>query len=243
MARILVMTDNPLLACALRDMAADMGLAVPHQWHWACAKGSLPLFSSSGIEIDEMRLNGFPGEYWERFDLVISAHCKQLFPAEMVRTVRCINIHPGLNPHNRGWFPQVFSILNGLPVGATIHEIDEQLDHGAIIAQEEVPVHAWDTSKDVYDRVQKAEISLLREHLPTILSGTYKTTLPATEGNINLKKDFNSLLRLDVNEQMTMGQAIDRLRALTHLPYRNAYFIDPKSGKKVFVSIYLQPES
>jgi methionyl-tRNA formyltransferase len=243
MARILVMTDNPLLACALRDMAHEMGLGMMHQWHWACAKGSLPMFSASGISMEEMSLKEIPGGYWKQYDLVISAHCKQLFPPEMVRAVRCINIHPGLNPHNRGWYPQVFSILNGRPVGATIHEIDEELDHGAIIAQHEVPVHAWDTSKDVYDRVQQAEVQLLRQHLAAIIAGTYSATPPAAEGNINLKKDFNALLCINADEQMTMGQAIDRLRALTHRPYRNAYFIDPHTGKKVFVSIDLQPEA
>lgn len=242
MARIMVITDNPLLACALRDMAIGMGLDTAHQWQWACAKGSLPMFSFSGIAMEEMILKETTGRYWQQYDLVMSAHCKQLFPADMVRTVRCVNIHPGLNPHNRGWYPQVFSILNGLPVGATIHEIDDELDHGAIIAQEEVPIHAWDTSKDVYDRVQQAEIRLLREHLQAIIAGTYKATPPATEGNLNLKRDFNALLHIDLDEQLTMGEAIDRLRALTHRPYRNAYFVDPMTGKRVFVSIDLKPE-
>ena len=62
----------------------------------------------------------------ENFDVVISGHCKQLFPEKLVNGALCINIHPGLNPHNRGWFPQVFSILNGKPLGATIHVIDEE---------------------------------------------------------------------------------------------------------------------
>ena len=41
------------------------------------------------------------------YDLIISLHCKQLFPSSLVEKVKCINIHPGLNPNNRGWFPQV----------------------------------------------------------------------------------------------------------------------------------------
>src|SRR5688572_12038992 len=99
------------------------------------------------------------------YDLVISAHCKQLFPATLISGVTCINIHPGLNPYNRGWYPQVFSIINGLPLGATLHEIDEDIDHGAIIDQEKVEVEAWDTSIDAYNKVLQAEQVILRRSL------------------------------------------------------------------------------
>ena len=46
-------------------------------------------------------------------------------------------------------FQQVFSILNKLPVGVTIHEMDEQLDHGIIIVQKEINIFSWETSCDV----------------------------------------------------------------------------------------------
>src|ERR1035441_6956770 len=67
------------------------------------------------------------------FGLVISLHCRQIFPQALVSGIRCINFHPGFNPHNRGWFPHVFSMINGKPAGITIHEMDEQIDHGLII--------------------------------------------------------------------------------------------------------------
>ena len=172
-------------------------------------------------------------------NLVISLHCKQLFPKELVESVRCVNVHPGLNPFNRGWFPQVFSILNGLPTGATIHEIDEHLDHGNIIAQKEVPNFKWDTSIDIYDRVLEAELELIQQHLSSILDGSYATTQPSTEGNVNLKKDFDKLCQLDLNKKQTVSETIDLLRALTHGTYQNAYFIDPESGEQVYISVKL----
>ena len=51
-------------------------------------------------------------EWMRHYKVGISAHCKQIFPAKLVENVRCYNIHPGYNPYNRGWFPQVFSIIN-----------------------------------------------------------------------------------------------------------------------------------
>ena len=174
------------------------------------------------------------------YDLIISAHCKQLFPDELTTRCTCINIHPGLNPYNRGWYPQVFSILNGLPLGATIHVIDAEIDHGDIIDQKEVPVYQWDTSLDAYNRVQQTEEELVRRSLESILEGTYRTTKPSEEGKVNLRKDFDALREIDLNEQISFGQAIDRLRALTHGQFKNAYFYDKATGKKVNVSIHLE---
>jgi len=178
----------------------------------------------------------------EHFDVVISGHCKQLFPAQLVNGTRCINIHPGLNPHNRGWFPQVFSILNGKPLGATIHVIDEELDHGPILAQKEVPVFSWDTSLSAYQRVQEAEKKLIQDCLEDILFSRCSAN-KASSGNVNLKRDFNALCELDLEEVLTMKEAIDKLRALSHPPYNNAYFKAQEDQRKVFVSLSLEPEN
>jgi methionyl-tRNA formyltransferase len=176
------------------------------------------------------------------YDLVFSLHCKQLFPDELVKKIRCINVHPGYNPYNRGWFPQVFSILNKMKAGATIHEIDEQLDHGPIIARKEVVIEAWDTSLTAYNKVQQAEIELLEENIENIIAGNYKTFKPEEEGNVNLKKDFAALCKLDLKETVTIAEAIDKLRALTHGEYKNAWFEHPVTGQKIYVSIQLEPK-
>jgi methionyl-tRNA formyltransferase len=177
------------------------------------------------------------------YDLVISAHCKQIFPDELVNKVKCINIHPGYNPYNRGWYPQVFSILNGKPLGATIHEIDEQLDHGGIIDRELVEVKRSDTSLTAYNRVQQAEFRLMEKNLKSILDNTYKVSSPEEEGNINFRKDFFALQEINLDEAITFSKAIDRLRALSHPPYKNAYFIDPNNGKRVWIKITLEEDA
>ena len=188
-----------------------------------------------------LRLKDQGRDFYESYDLFLSLHSKQLFPTELVENHLCINVHPGLNPFNRGWFPQVFSILNGLPCGVTIHKMDAELDHGPILWQEEVPLFASDTSKDVYDRILKKELELLENHLGDLLAGNFSLTPMPHEGNINYKADFDALCRIDRDEPATYGAVIDRLRALTHAPYENAYFIDD-DGKKVYVGIILRKE-
>jgi len=188
-----------------------------------------------------LRLKEQGRDFYEQYDLFLSLHSKQLFPAELVENHFCVNVHPGLNPHNRGWFPQVFSILNGLPVGVTIHQMDAELDHGPILWQEALPIRAEDTSRDIYDRILAKEIEMLEQHLPDLLAGSYTPTPMEREGNINYKSDFDALCRIDRDEPATYGQVIDRLRALTHAPYENAYFLDD-DGKKVYVGITLRKE-
>ena len=170
------------------------------------------------------------------YDLAISIHCKQLFPRQLIEKVRCINVHPGYNPINRGWYPQVFAIVNNLDIGATIHEIDEELDSGKIIARKKVKKYSYDTSLSLYTRVVDQEVLLLREHIHLILTSDYHTVRPENRGNLFLKKDFDKICNLDLDEKLTMGEAINKLRALTHGDYKNAYFFNT-DGDKIYVSL------
>ena len=172
------------------------------------------------------------------YDLIISAHCKKIFPSKLVNSFRCINIHPGLNPYNRGWFPQVFSLINKLPIGATIHEVDEKIDHGPIIFQEEVEIESTDTSFSLYNKIIKKEIELFEINFNDIINNSYKTTIPKREGNLNLKKDFDNLCELDLNNVDTLENHINILRALTFDKYKNAFFFD-KNGDKIYLSLKL----
>lgn len=178
----------------------------------------------------------------KNFDLVFSIHCKQIFPAHLVNGVKCINIHPGYNPITRGWYPQVFAIIYDLPAGATIHEIDTKLDHGKIIARGIVEKEIFDTSETLYKKILEMEIALLGQHLGPIINNTYKTIVPETDGNLFLKKDFKNLLQLELQEQITVADFIKRLRALTHGNFKNAFFIDPETKKKIYVGLTLQIE-
>ena len=73
------------------------------------------------------------------------------------------------------------------------------------------------------------------------VDGTYDAVAPREEGNVNYKKDFDRLRHINLLQEGTFGELIDRLRALTHNDFRNAYFVD-SSGKKIFVKISLTPE-
>ena len=226
----LILTDNFYgreLACELQIRYGSIAI-------FQSPKGPLP-------NVPRLNVKERASEIVDQYDLVISIHCKQLFPPSLVRSVRCVNVHPGFNPYNRGWYPQVFSIINGKKAGVTIHEIDEELDHGPIIVQEECPVEAWDTSGSVYARLMKLERDMVLQHFAAIRDGSYKAEAPSEEGNLNLRRHFDDLCQLDMGERASFEEFLNRLRALTHDEFRNAWFFD-RSGRKVFVRVVLEPD-
>jgi methionyl-tRNA formyltransferase len=152
-----------------------------------------------------------------------------------------VNLHPGLNPYNRGWYPQAFSIVNGLPAGATIHIMDREIDHGDVIDQSEVEVKPHETSLEVYNKILEAEEDLIRKNIKSIVSGSYETRRPCGKGNYNGIKDYRKLCELDLEHYGTLREHLDTLIALTHKGFKNAYFRNDDK-KKIYVSIMLELE-
>jgi len=190
------------------------------------------LETSSKVNLDDKNII-------DQYNLIISAHCKKLFPSKLTKSVRCINIHPGLNPYNRGFYPQAFSLVNKLPIGATIHEMDEEIDNGPIIVQERIKIESTDTSFSLYKKIIRKEIELLENNFDKIIQNNYSAKPPSTSGNLNLKMHFDKLCKLDLDNVDTFENHINILRALTFDGYDNAYYID-NDGQKVFIEISLQ---
>lgn len=232
--KVLIFTDNLQMYKSFLAIIEGKNLHELHDFSYSCSIGNGIFATISNVH--EQRIRDNVVALIKTYDLIISCHSKQIFPEELVNNVRCINIHPGLNPYNRGWFPQVFSIINKLPVGVTIHEMDAEIDHGNIIIQEELLIQKHDTSLTSYEKILSLETKLLVDHIETIIDNLYVSKAMKFEGNYNSKTDFNELCKLDLEEQCTMSGAIDKLRALSHGDYKNAYFIDG-NGDKIYISI------
>ena len=243
MKEVLVVSDNPLLVDFFMKLCVEMGVNkianVKYQYS-AINKNPSEMISLGATPIDLKNLRSVYNAKNE-YDLIISLHCKQIFPSDLVSSVTCINVHPGFNPYNRGWYPQIFSILNKKQAGATIHLMDEEVDHGEIIDQIKVEVKSNDTSLDVYERVFEAEKVLIRDNLLCMIRGEYTSTAPSEEGNYNSIKDFKSLCELNLTDVASLGEHIDLLRALSHGEFKNAYFFD-EAGRKIFIRVVLDVE-
>ena len=237
MKRVCVVTDNEFL-CNELEMIRKQKCPEYYFDYFYSFNNRSPWHPTS-YQIKPICLKNQDDSFFSNYDLFLSIHCKQIFPEIMVNNYRCINVHPGLNPNNRGWFPQVFSIINKKPVGVTIHEMDNLLDHGPIIYSQRVEINNHETSEDVYKKITQTEIVLLKENLKDLVDGNYHKTPMSTEGNINYKSDFIDLCKLDLNATMKVGEVIDILRATSFGGYDNAFFTDSQ-GRKIYVSISLK---
>ena len=230
--RILFFSDNPAIMDSLVAFADAQPWA--DQVDLACSPGG-PLDGRTSIA--PVKLKDEASRIVNRYGIVISGHCTQIFPASMVRSILCVNLHPGYNPESRGWYPQVFSIIYGHRIGFTVHVMSEEVDAGPIILREEVRTHIWDTSRTVYDRVVDAEIASIPRWLPSVIAGDFVTAPPEGPGNYFSKADFRDACELSLSETATFHEFYNRLRATSHSPYRNTFFNDPETGRKVFLRL------
>jgi len=72
-----------------------------------------------------------------------------------------VNSHPGIIPLSRGLDSFKWAILNGDPLGITIHLIDSEVDKGEILLIKETPVFKSDTLESLARRHYEMEIELL----------------------------------------------------------------------------------
>ena len=83
-------------------------------------------------------------------------------------------MHPTLLPRHRGRAAIPWTILTGLArTGVTLFEIvDPTADSGPIIGRREVEVAPDETATTLYDKLLRAHVELIREHVPQIAEGT-----------------------------------------------------------------------
>jgi phosphoribosylglycinamide formyltransferase-1 len=88
---------------------------------------------------------------------------------------RILNIHPSLLPAFPGLEAQEQAFAYGVKVsGCTVHFVDEELDHGAIIVQKTVPVLEGDDEHTLAARILEQEHIAYSEAIRMVLEANYE---------------------------------------------------------------------
>ncbi len=88
---------------------------------------------------------------------------------------RILNIHPSLLPAFPGLEAQQQAFAYGVKVsGCTVHFVDEELDHGAIIVQKAVPVLDDDDEHSLATRILEQEHLAYTEAIRIVLAGDFE---------------------------------------------------------------------
>jgi len=129
------------------------------------------------------------------------------------------NIHPGLLPWGRCYYPVFWALWADEPAGCTLHEIDAGIDTGPIVAQCVVPKYDWDTGGSLHQRVSESEKGLFLEYWPRIMAGDMPEAVPQVgKGSFHLKQEFFDL-RLYGAQGLTAPEMLKLIRCLSHPDY------------------------
>ncbi|MDQ4096435.1 MAG: phosphoribosylglycinamide formyltransferase, partial [Actinomycetota bacterium] len=110
----------------------------------------------------------------ERIDVVCLAGYMRIIGPQVVRAFwgRMLNVHPALLPA----FPGAHAVRDALTwgtkvTGCTVHFVDEEVDHGPIVAQETVPILDDDDESSLHARIQETEHRIYPASLRLLLEG------------------------------------------------------------------------
>jgi phosphoribosylglycinamide formyltransferase-1 len=112
-----------------------------------------------------------------KVDLVCLAGYMRLLSPWFVRQFphRILNIHPSLLPAFPGLEAQQQAFAYGVKVaGCTVHFVDEELDHGAIIVQKAVPVLETDDEHSLAERILEQEHIAYSEAVNLVLNREFR---------------------------------------------------------------------
>ncbi len=131
---------TPALVVTQPDKPAERGLQLkaPPVKEWADARG-IPVIQPENLK------SGHP-ELEKDFDVFVVGAYGKMLPQEVLAIPRrgTLNIHPSLLPRYRGPSPIETAILDDAKeTGVSIILLDEETDHGPVLAQERIVPEAW----------------------------------------------------------------------------------------------------
>jgi len=145
------------------------------------------------------------------------------------------NLHASLLPQYRGAAPINWAIINGeIKTGNTTFFIDEKIDTGAIILQEELEISNNESAGELHDRLMHNGAQLVAETINLIENGKIETTT---------QPDYEPKTAYKLNKENTKidwtasGKTIHNLiRGLS--PYPSAWCTLINDGKELAVKIH-----
>jgi phosphoribosylglycinamide formyltransferase-1 len=138
-----------------------------------------------GVETAVLEPGGFPSRdahdeaivetlHRHRIDVVVLAGYMRILGHAVVEAFRdrIVNVHPALLPAFPGARAIDDALAHGVRVtGVTVHLVDEEVDHGPILAQEAVTVVDDDTAATLAARIHEVEHRLLPAATTALLEG------------------------------------------------------------------------
>ncbi len=175
-------------------------------------------------------------------DLIVVVAYGQIIPSSVIYLPKyhSINVHFSLLPKYRGASPVQWAILNGeIKTGLTIFELNEKMDEGDILVQEEVEILPGEKAFELESRLAEKGAKLLIKTISEIdrikpvkqdhSQATYAPRLRKEDGRIDWRKDALFIER--------------QVRAMTPWPSAYTFFKEKRIKIKEGTKLDLKSES
>ncbi len=194
------------------------------------------------LEPHEIKSEEFAQTLGATWDMFVVASYGKIIPRSILDTPRygTLNVHPSLLPKLRGASPLQGAILDDIPVGSTyetgvtIMQIDDEVDHGPIVAQEKIKIINWPIKgSELEETLGILGGKLLVKTIPEWIAGnitpheqdhdqaTYTKKLTKESGHINPETDPERMYR--------------KIRAFDIWP--RAFFLTNRNGREVRIVV------
>lgn len=228
---------RPDLIVTAPDRPAGRGLVetAPKVKIWA-EKQNIPVLQPTEVKSDTFRKE-IESHIGRRPDLyIVSAYGKILPKALIEQPVHgTINVHPSLLPHFRGATPLESAILADVhDTGVTVMRIDEDLDHGPILAQEKIDLPLWPVDADTLGmKLATLGGTLIATILPELFDGSLRE-IPQDHTQATFTKKIK---KEDGLIDLNADGYINFLKWHAYRGWPGIYFFVEKGGKNIRVSI------
>lgn len=120
----------------------------------------------------------------------------------------CFNTHPSFLPYGRGRDPIIWTILNEWPAGATFHLIEQDIDSGPILYQEEIDWELPITGINLYEKVLITCLHVFEVGLQRLIDGQFSLQ-SQSEAEVVTRKRTDTESKRDIStkelSEMTGG--------------------------------------
>ena len=151
-------------------------------------------------------------------------------------TYGTFNLHASLLPQYRGAAPINWAIINGeTKTGVTTFFIDEKIDTGAIILQEETRIEKEDNVEDLHDRLMHLGAHLVIKTVERIQQGNFETTKQVNSDDL---KDAHKIHRetCEIDWNQSLNDLYNFVRGLS--PYPAAWTTLTNGDQQIITKIY-----
>lgn len=205
----------PALVVTAPDKPQGRGLTLtpPPVKVWADQEG-IDVMQPNTLKDDQVK-EMFENTEWDVF--VVAAYGK-ILPSWVLDLPRkgVLNVHPSLLPRFRGPSPIESAILEDeKETGVSIMLLDEEVDHGPVLAQASIEIEEWPLrARDLEKVLAEEGGKLLAEALPLWVKGeidaeeqnhelaTFTKKIEKKDGELNLKEDpYQNFLKIQAYDE------------------------------------------